>query len=102
MKLKIKKGDTVKVIAGNYKGQQGKVLSVVTDKNRAVVEGINMVHKHTKPNAASPNGGIIKKEASVHISNLMLLHNGNPTRVGRRLEGEKLVRFAKKTGEIIK
>nr|MBA3899760.1 50S ribosomal protein L24 [Bacteroidota bacterium] len=75
-KLKIKKGDTVKVLAGNYRGQEGKILSVIIDKNRAVVEGINMVSRHTKPSAASPQGGIVKKEAAIQISNLMLVHNG--------------------------
>ncbi|MDQ3191249.1 MAG: 50S ribosomal protein L24 [Bacteroidota bacterium] len=100
-KLKIKKGDTVKVLAGNYRGQEGKILSVIIDKNRAVVEGINMVSRHTKPSAASPQGGIVKKEAPIQISNLMLVHNGTATRVGRRIEGEKIVRYSKKTGEVI-
>lgn len=103
-KLHIKKGDTVKVIAGDSRGQQGKVLEVIVDKRRAVVEGVNLVSKHTKPNAASPQGGIVKQEASIHISNLMLLDaSGNATRVGRKLDDmQKLVRYAKKTGEVIK
>ena len=101
-KIKIKKGDLVKVIAGNAKGQQGKVLSVLIDKNKAIVEGINMVHKHAKPSAANPQGGIVKKEAAIQISNLMLVHNGVATRVGRKLEGDKLVRYSKKSGEVIK
>ena len=73
LKLHIKKGDTVKVIAGNSKGQEGKVVEIITSKSRAIVEGVNMVSKHTKPNAASPQGGIVKQEASIHISNLMLV-----------------------------
>ncbi|WP_293788499.1 50S ribosomal protein L24 [uncultured Pedobacter sp.] len=104
-KLKIRTGDLVKVIAGDSKGQQGKVLSVQKDKNRAIVEGINLVAKHTKPNAANPNGGIIKKEAALHISNLMLVDpkSGKATRVGRKLNADgKLVRVAKISGEEIK
>ncbi len=103
-KLHIKKGDTVKVIAGNEKGAEGKVLFVDRKKRRALVEGVNLVSKHTKPNAANPQGGIVKKEASVHISNLMLVDGkGNPTRVGRKLNADnKLVRYSKKTGEEIK
>ena len=105
IKLKIRKGDLVKVIAGNSKGTQGKVLEVITDKNRAVVEGANMVSKHTKPNAATPNGGIVKQEAAIHISNLMLVDpkSGKPTRVGRaKGKDGKLVRIAKVSGEEIK
>ena len=104
-KLKIRKGDLVKVIAGDSKGSQGKVLEIITDKNRALVEGANMVSKHTKPNAAKPNGGITKQEAAIHISNLMLVDpkSGKPTRVGRqRNAAGKLVRIAKTTGEEIK
>lgn len=103
-KLHIKKGDTVKVIAGNEKGSQGKVLVVYPEKLRALVEGVNMVSKHTKPNAANPQGGILKKEAPLHISNLMVIDGkGNPTRIGRkRDEKGKLVRISKKTGEVIK
>lgn len=104
-KLHIRKGDTVIVISGNSKGQEGKVLNVVREKERAIVEGVNMVFKHTKPNSKSPQGGIIKKEATIHISNLMLKDpkTGKPTRIGRRLDkNEKLVRYSKKSGEEIK
>jgi large subunit ribosomal protein L24 len=104
-KLHIKKGDTVIVITGESKGQKGRVLEVKRDKNRAIVEGVNLVSKHTKPNAKAPQGGIIKKEASVHISNLMLVDptTGKPTRVGRKLnDSNKLVRYSKKSGEEIK
>jgi len=105
IKLKIRKGDLVQVIAGDSKGTQGKVLEVIVDKNRAIVEGANLVSKHTKPNAANPNGGIIKKEAPIHISNLALIDpkSGKTTRVGRQENKEgKLVRVAKKSGEEIK
>ena len=103
-KLHIRKGDTVKLIAGNEKGATGKVLRIDHKTNRAFVEGINMVSKHTKPNASNPQGGILKKEASIHISNLMVVDaKGNPTRIGRKLdENNKLVRYSKKTGEEIK
>lgn len=101
-KLKIKKNDKVKVIAGDDKGTVGKVLKVLIDKNKAIVEGVNFVSKHSKPNAASPQGGIVKKEAPVDISNLMLVDKqNNPTRVGRKIEKEKLVRYSKKSGEVI-
>ena len=104
MKIHIKRGDTVKVIAGDAKGQQGKVLQVFVDKYRAIVEGVNLVSKHTKPNAKHPNGGIVKKEGLIHISNLMVVDGkGNATRIGRRIgENGKLVRYSKKTGEEIK
>jgi large subunit ribosomal protein L24 len=104
-KLHIKKGDTVMVITGESKGQKGRVLEVDRDKNRAIVEGVNLVSKHTKPNAKAPQGGIIKKEAPVHISNLMLFDpaSGKPTRIGKELnEKNKLVRYSKKSGEEIK
>jgi len=104
-KLHIKKGDTVVVIAGNSKGQEGKVLQVDREKGRAIVEGVNLVSKHTKPNAAFPQGGIVKQEASINISNLMIKDpaSGKPTRIGRRLnENGKLVRYSKKSGEEIK
>jgi len=104
-KLHIKKGDMVYVNAGNDRGKTGKVLEVDTESNRAIVEGINMVSKHTKPNAKQPQGGIIKQEAGVHISNLQVVDpvKGGPTRIGRRLnDKEKLVRYAKKSGEEIK
>ena len=104
-KLHIKKGDTVVVITGNDKGQKGRVLEVIRKTDRAIVEGVNMIKKHTKPNAETPQGGIIEKEAPVHISNLMLVDpkTGKPTRVGRKLNDDgKLVRFSKKSGEEIK
>ena len=104
-KLHIKKGDTVVVNAGDDKGKQGRVLEVDRDKNKAIVEGINMVSKSTKPNAKSPQGGIVKKEAFIHLSNLAMVDpkTGKGTRVGRKLNAEnKLVRFAKKSGEEIK
>ena len=103
-KLRIKKGDTVYVNAGNDKGKTGKVLSVDPQADRAVVEGVNMVSKHTKPNSKQPQGGIVKQEAPIHISNLNLLDpkTNTPTRVGIRMDGDKKVRFAKKSGEEIK
>ena len=104
-KLKIRKGDLVKVIAGDSKGSEGKILEVILEKGRAIVEGANMVSKHTKPNAANPNGGIVKQEAAIHISNLALVDpkSGVATRVGRKLnDAGKLVRVAKKSGEEIK
>lgn len=104
-KVKIKKGDTVMVIAGENKGQQGRVLNVDTKKLKVLVEGINMISKHTKPNADHPQGGIIKKEAPVHVSNLMLVDpkTGKPTRVGRKIgDNDKIVRYSKKSGEEIK
>ena len=104
-KINIRKGDTVKVIAGDSKGQQGKVLVVDRDKYTAIVEGVNMVSKHTKPNTKAPQGGIIKKEAPINVTNMMLIDptSGKPTRVGKRLnEKNKLVRYSKKSGEEIK
>ena len=109
-------GDTVNVeifsegefvdIAGTSKGKEGKIIKVIPSTNRAIVEGVNMVSKHTKPNAANPQGGILKQESSIAISNLMLVDpkSGNPTRVGRKIDEKtgKLVRFAKKSGEVIK
>ena len=104
-KFHIKKGDTVVVISGEYKGQKGKVLEVLREKERAIVEGVNMVKKHTKPNATHPQGGIIEQEAAIHISNLLIADpkDGKPSKVGRKLNDKnKLVRFAKKSGEEIK
>ncbi|MBU0764150.1 MAG: 50S ribosomal protein L24 [Bacteroidetes bacterium] len=104
-KLHIKRGDIVAIIAGDDKGRQGKILEVFRKKNSAIVEGANMISKHTKPNAANPQGGIIKKEAPIHISNLLLVDpsTGEPTRIGRRLNNKgKLVRYAKKSGEEIR
>ncbi len=103
-KLHIKKGDTVIVNAGNSKGQSGKVLSVLVDKQRAVVEGVNIVSKSTKPSAAHPQGGIVKQEAPIHISNLNVVDpkSGKATRIGRKIGANgKLVRYAKKSGEEI-
>lgn len=104
-KLHIKKGDTVIVITGESKSQKGRVLEIDRVKNRALVEGLNMVSKHTKPNAKTPQGGIVKKEAPINLSNLMLVDpaSGKPTRIGRRLnDNNKLVRYSKKSGEEIK
>ena len=100
-KLKIKTGDTVRVISGEHKGEEGKVVKVFIDKNRTIVEGVNMVSKHTKPSAENPQGGIVKKEAAIHISNLMLVENGETTRVGYRMDGDNKVRFSKKSKEVI-
>jgi len=105
MKLHIKKGDTVYVNAGDDKGKRGKVLQVFPAKNRAIVEGVNFVKRHVKPTNEHPNGGIVSSEASIHISNLMLIDPDKdvPTRVGRRLsEDNNLVRYAKKSGKEIK
>ena len=99
--MKIKKGDTVKVIAGKDKDQEGKVIAVNTKQNTLLVEGINMVTKHAKPSMANQQGGIIHQEAPIDASNVMLLHNGKATRVGFKIEGDKKVRFAKATGEVI-
>ena len=103
-KIHIKKGDTVYVNAGNDKGKTGKVLEVIPSKDRAIVEGINMVSKHTKPNSQHPQGGIVKQEAGIHISNLQLIDpkSGAATRVGYKMEGDKKIRYAKKSGEEIK
>ena len=104
-KFHIKKGDLVYVNAGVDKGKQGKVLEVLPEEERAIVEGINMVSKHTKPNAKNPQGGIIKKEAPIHISNLNVVDpsTGKPTKIGRKKDEKgNLVRFAKKSGEILK
>lgn len=104
-KLHIKKGDMVFVNAGESKGKTGRVLEVMPKKDRAIVEGVNMVSKHTKPNSKNPQGGIVKQEAGIHISNLQVLDpaSGKATRIGRRIgENGKLVRYAKKSGEEIK
>ncbi len=99
--LKIKKGDTVKVIAGKDCNAEGKVLSVDAKKHRVLVEGVNMITKHVKPSQSNPNGGIVQKEAPIDISNVMLVYKGRTTRVGFRMDGDKKVRFAKATGEVI-
>lgn len=104
-KFHIKKGDNVKVITGEDKGKQGRILTVLVKKHKAIVEGLNMVSKHTKPNAANQQGGIVKQEAPIHISNLMLLDpsSGEPTRIGRKRDKDgRLVRYSKKADEIIK
>ena len=101
-KLKIKTGDKVRVIAGAHKGAEGQVRKVLRDANKAIVEGVNLVKKHAKPSAQNPQGGIQEKEAPIQISNLSLLTaDGQTTRVGYRMEGDKKVRFAKKTNEVI-
>jgi len=104
-KLKIKKDDTVVVIAGTSKGKEGKVIKIFPATNRVIVEGVNLISKHSKPNAANPQGGIVKQEAAIHISNLMIVDpkSGDATRVGRKIDEKtgKLMRFAKKSGEVI-
>ena len=99
--VRIKKGDTVKVIAGRDKDKEGKVLSVNAKNHTALVEGVNMVTKHAKPTQANPNGGIVQKEAPIDISNVMLVFKGKATRVGFKMDGDTKVRFAKATGEVI-
>ena len=105
-KIKIRKNDIVLVTCGNSKGEKGKVIRVYPKENKAMVEGVNMISKHTKPNAANPQGGIIKQESKIHISNLVLVdpQSGKPTKIGRRKDEKtgKLIRFAKITGEVIK
>ena len=101
-KLKIKVGDIVKVITGNQKGIQGKVLRVFADKNRAIVEGVNVVKKHNKPSANNPKGGITEMELSIDISNISLItSDGQPTRVGFKIEKDKKVRYSKKSDELL-
>jgi len=102
-KLKIKSGDTVRVMAGDHKGTEGKVLRVLREKNKAIVEGTNLVSKHTKPSAKNPQGGIVKKEAPIHISNLALvdLKTKETTKTGVRKEGDKNVRFSKKSNQVL-
>jgi|SRR5690606_5780599 len=102
-KLKIKSGDNVIVIAGDHKGSEGKVMRVFAEKNKAIVEGVNLVSKHEKPNTKNPQGGIVKKEAPIHISNLSLIDpkSKKATRVGYKMEGDKKVRYSKKSNEVI-
>ena len=101
-KLKIKTGDTVRVIAGDHKGSEGKILKLFSDKDKAIVEGVNVVKRHTKPNAQNPQGGILEKEAPIHISNLSLLTNdGETTRVGYQMTGDTKERISRKTKELI-
>jgi large subunit ribosomal protein L24 len=99
--LKIKKGDTVKVIAGKDKDKEGKVIAVDSKKNKVTVEGVNVVKKHEKPSVANQNGGIVEKEAPIDLSNVMYVHKGKATRVGFKMDGDKKVRFAKSTGDVI-
>jgi large subunit ribosomal protein L24 len=103
IKLKVKSGDVVKVIAGDHKGAEGKILRVLREKNKAVVEGVNMVSKHTKPSAKNPQGGIVKKEAPIHISNLSLIDpkTKSATKVGVKVEGDKKVRVSKKSNQVL-
>ena len=102
-KLKIKSGDVVRVIAGDHKGTEGKVLRVDREKNKAIIEGANMVSKHTKPSAKNPQGGIVKKEAPIHVSNLSLIDpkSKETTKVGFKEEGDKKVRFSKKSNQVL-
>lgn len=99
--MKIKKGDMVKVIAGKDKDKEGKVIAVDKKDGRVLVEGVNMLTKHTKPSMANQNGGIVHQEGYIDASNVMLLHNGKATRVGFKMDGDKKVRFVKATGEVI-
>ena len=105
-KIKIKKNDIVTVIAGNSKGTKGKVIKIFPQEDRAIVEGVNMISKHTKPNASNPQGGIIKQESKIHVSNIMLVDpkSGDRTKIGRKRDKEsnKIVRYSKKSGEVIK
>ena len=103
IKLKIKSGDIVRVIAGDHKGAEGKVLKVDREKNKAIVEGVNMVSKHTKPSAKNPQGGIVKKEAPIQKSNIALVDNKTKsiTKVGNRIEGDKKLRFSKKSNQVL-
>ena len=98
-KFKLNSGDTVKVIAGDHKGSEGKVLQIIKDKDRVLVEGVNLVSKHTKPSAQNPQGGIVKKEASLHISNVMLVEDGVAVRVGYNVDGDTKTRVSKKTNK---
>jgi large subunit ribosomal protein L24 len=101
-KIKIKTGDTVRVLAGDHKGAEGKVLRLIVEKDKAIVEGVNIVKRHTKPNAQNPQGGIVEKEAAIHISNLSLLtSDGKPTRVGYQFNGDKKERISRRTNEVI-
>ena len=103
IKLKIKSGDIVRVIAGDHKGSEGKIVRVLREKNKAIVEGVNMVSKHTKPSAKNPQGGIVKKEAPIHVSNLSLIDHKSKeaTKVGFKQEGDKKVRFSKKSNQVL-
>ena len=98
---RIKKGDTVKVISGNYKGQSGRIIKMVHSKNRAIVEGLNKAKKHIRPSQENPQGGIVEKELSINLSNLMLLYKNKPVKVGFKIDKNKKVRFNKANGDII-
>tara|TARA_B100000780_G_scaffold71326_1_gene47692 strand:- start:2707 stop:3018 length:312 start_codon:yes stop_codon:yes gene_type:complete len=101
-KFKIRKGDNVRVIAGAQKGSEGKIVKIISESGRVIVEGVNLVKKHTKPSAQSPQGGIVEKESSIDISNLSILtSDGNTTRIGYRIEDEKKVRYSKKSNEVL-
>ena len=101
-KFKIRKGDNVRVIAGAQNGSEGKIVKIISESGRVIVEGVNLVKKHTKPSAQSPQGGIIEKESSIDISNLSILtSDGNTTRIGYRIEDEKKVRYSKKSNEVL-
>jgi len=100
-KLHVKKGDIVKILSGDDKGKEGRILTVLKKNDRAIVEGVNIISRHTKPNAQNPDGGIIKKEAGVHISNLMVIAGGEATRIGRKRVDGKIKRYSKKSGEVI-
>lgn len=100
--MKIKKNDVVKIITGKYKGQQGRVIKVIKEKNRVIVEGVNSVKKHTRPTQENPQGGIVEKEASIHYSNVLFMEKDTPVRIGYKLlDNGKKVRFSKKTGNTI-
>jgi len=100
--MKIKKGDLVQVVSGSYSGKEGRVLKVINSKERLVVEGINMLKKHVRPNQENQQGAIIEKEGSIHVSNVKLIHNGNVTKVGYQISKDgKKVRFSKKTNKVI-
>ena len=101
MSMKIKKGDTVRVIAGKDKDKEGKVIAVDAKANRVIVEGVNMITKSQKPSAANQQGGLVQKEAPIDVSNVMYLQNGQVTRIGFKMDGDKKVRVAKKTGKVI-
>jgi len=101
--MRLKTGMNVKVISGNHKDKEGKILKIIKDKNRVVIEGINLIKKHTRPTQDNPKGGIVEREGSLHISNVMYLHNGNPSRIGyKKLEDGTKVRISSKSGEEIK
>ncbi len=103
-KLKLKKGDTVRVISGEARGKEGKIVSIDTKKLRAIVEGVNLISKHAKPSAKQPNGGIVKQEGAIHLSNLMFVEGGKTVRIGKKIDEKtnKLVRISKKTKEAVK